>query len=128
MNLSINLKESVRVVETATKEIVLEDAKFEVGTSSASVVHQSTADAPALILRVHENATDLGTDERQEADDTSICLGHRGFRHGKEFLGDLMLLSLEEFLRKKRVGDQRCPVPDIEHRFEVVVSVWAKHL
>jgi len=57
-----------------------------------------------------------------------MCLGHRGFRSGEEFLGDLTLLSLKEFLGEKRVGDQRCPVPDIEHRFEVVVPVWAKHL
>jgi len=64
MNSSVNLEESVRVVETATYEIVLEDGKLEVGTSSASVVHQATADAPALILGVHEDATDLGTDER----------------------------------------------------------------
>ena len=128
MNSSVNLEESVRVVKAATYEIVLEDAKLEVGTSSASVVHQGTSDAPALIFRVHEDATNLGTDEGQGADETSICLGHRGFRYGEPFLGDLTPLGLEEFLGEKPVGDQRCPVPDIEHRFEVVVSVWAKHL
>jgi hypothetical protein len=128
MNLSINLEESVRVVEAATYEIVLEHAKLEVGTSSASVVHQGTSDAPALIFRVYEDATNLGSDEGQGADDTPICLGHGGFRYGEPFLGDLTPLSLEEFLGEKRMGDQRCPVPDFEHRFEVVVPVWAKHL
>jgi len=128
MNLSINLEESVSVVEAATYEIVLEHAKLEVGASLASVVHQGTSDAPALILRIHEDATNLVADEGQGADDTPICLGHRGFRYGEPFLGDLTPLSLAEFLGEKRMGDQRCPVPDVEHRFEVVVSVWAQHL
>jgi hypothetical protein len=79
MNLSVDLEKSVCVVEATTHEIVLEHDELEVGASSAGMVHQGAADAPALILRVHEDATDLVTDERQEADDTSICLGHRGF-------------------------------------------------
>ena len=127
MNSSVNLEESVRVVETATYEIVFEDAKLEMGTSSAGVVHQATADAPALIMGIHEDATDLVANERHEADDALICLGHRGFGYGEPILGDLTPLSLEEFIGEKRVGDQRCSVPDIEHRLEVVVPVWAKH-
>lgn len=96
MNSAVDLEESVRVVEATTYEIVLEDGKFEVGTSSASMVHQGTADTPALVTRVHEDATDLVTDQTQEADDPSICLGHRGFRYREPILGDLTPLSLEK--------------------------------
>jgi hypothetical protein len=128
MNSSVDLDEPIPVVEPATFEIVLEDRELEVRTSQASVVHQGAADAPALMIRVHEDATDLVADQRQEADDPPIRLGHRGLRYGEPVLRDLTLLGFEELRGEKPVGDHRGPVPDIEDPVQIVVSVGPEHL
>ena len=119
--------ETVSVIEPTTYRVGLQDVEFQKRTRVSGTIHESTADAAALIIRVHENGTYFVTDQSQEADHAPLGLVDHRFSHREPLLDDLSPLSLKELLGEKRVGDQRCPIPDIEQLIKVPVNIRADH-
>jgi hypothetical protein len=70
----------------------------------------------------------LVADESQKADDAPIGLVNSRLGDWEPMLGDLGSLGRKKPLCEERVGDQRCPVPNIEQFIEVIIRVRADHL